>query len=199
MKKAKVYSHAQLRINFPDGSYLSCKFHPSETIAVLKQVVQSAFLDELRPRLLFDIYVAPPRRILNDEETLTEEGLVPAAKVHVSWKVNGAPAVGAPAGSVLRRELFRDHVDVTSGGGQASFPDAKNLVGNSEARKVVGGGSKGSASRDLDGTGSGGREEELMQRMMGKKKGFFGKKGGASSGGGSLGNGGNGKPKWFKG
>ena len=55
-----------------------------------------AFHPSLAQSLEFDLYVAPPRRLLNDAKTLAEEELVPAAKIHVSWKAGGSLAGVVP-------------------------------------------------------------------------------------------------------
>lgn len=173
MKKAKVYSHAQIRVNFPDGTHLHAKFLPREKVAALRSVIESAFEDSLSPSLEFDLYVAPPRRLLIDTNTLEEEELVPAAKIHVSWKVGAAP-VGGTAGCFVRPELF-------AGGnaGTSAFPDAKPVLKEKKAPEK----SKG--------------EDLLMQRMLGKKVGL-GRKSSSSDGGGNAQKK-SGKPKWFKG
>eukprot|EP00978_Attheya_sp_CCMP212_P003562 scaffold7467_cov39-Attheya_sp.AAC.1 len=93
MKKSKVYSHVQLRINFSDGSYVTGKFLPKETLETVRQVLLKEVLivSSSDSSYAFDLYVAPPRRKLDWSKTLQQEGLVPAAKLHVSWKVGGAP------------------------------------------------------------------------------------------------------------
>jgi tether containing UBX domain for GLUT4 len=186
MKKAKVYSHAQIRVNFPDGTHLHAKFLPREKVAALRSVIESAFEDSLSPSLEFDLYVAPPRRLLIDTNTLEEEELVPAAKIHVSWKVGAAP-VGDTAGCFVRSELF-------AGGnaGTSAFPDAKPVLKEKKAPEK----SKGrDDSNGNDGAQS--KEDLLMQRMLGKKVGL-GRKSSSSDGGGN-GQKKSGKPKWFKG
>ncbi|KAL7540700.1 hypothetical protein ACHAWF_006759 [Thalassiosira exigua] len=169
----QVYSHAQIRVNFPDGTHLHAKFLPREKVAALRSVIESAFEDSLSPSLEFDLYVAPPRRLLIDTNTLEEEELVPAAKIHVSWKVGAAP-VGGTAGCFVRPELF-------AGGnaGTSAFPDAKPVLKEKKAPEK----SKG--------------EDLLMQRMLGKNVGL-GRKSSSSDGGGNAQKK-SGKPKWFKG
>jgi len=188
MKKTKVYSHALLKIHFPDGARIEAKFLPTENIATVKTIVLSTFLPE--HLFQFDLFIAPPRRILADNKSLREEGLVPAAKIHVSW-INGAsPAPGSPPGSYLRQSLFQFYSAVSCG--NAAFPASVGLT------------DKGKTAQEGDATkGKASREEELMQRMLGKRKGLgpgLGKKidKGTSEGGGDK-KGSAGKPKWFKG
>ena len=182
MKKAKVYSHAQIRINFPDGKHLHAKFLPSENISSIRSVIKSACEPSLAVSLDFDLYVAPPRRLLNDSKTLTEEELVPAAKIHISWKVGASPI-----GDYLLDELF-------SGGSVSAFPDAKPVVRQQSTTAT-------SIGVDSNIAGSGvavpSKEELLMQRMLGKSTGLLsGKKksGDSDKDDGKK----NGKPKWLK-
>lgn len=184
MKKAKAYSHAQIRVNFPDGTHLHAKFLPREKVSAVRSVIKSAF--QPAQSLDFDLYVAPPRRLLDDTKTLVDEELVPAAKIHVSWKVGASP-VGAAAGCYLRDELF-------SGGNSnaSAFPDAKPVVKDSKASANL-------KRKDSTNSNNGGpsKEDILMQRMLGKKPGLFGKK--SSSSDKDESKKGGGKPKWFKG
>ena len=101
LKQSKVYTFAQLRICFPDGHSLSCRFHPTESIESVKYVVRGALLSHSLSE--FDLYVAPPRKVLQDSSTILNEGLVPAARVHVSWKGSSGPIAGS---SFIRPELF---------------------------------------------------------------------------------------------
>ena len=178
LKKQKVYSHVQLRIQFPDGSSLEAKFLPKETVATVKEVILSAFV---MTAFDFELYVAPPRRQLEMGSTLESEGLVPAAKVFVSWKVNRAPTKAAPVGSFMKPELFRHQA------GQA-FPAAQSLLESKKAAPK-----KKAASKEVKKSS---REEDMLKRMMGGKGGLGGsnrrntKKDDKGSGGG--------KPKWFR-
>jgi len=184
MKKAKVYSHAQIRVNFPDGSNLHAKFLPREKVSSIRSVIKSAFQPSLVESLDFDLYVAPPRRLLDKTKRLDEEELVPAAKIHVSWKVGGSPS-----GSYLRNELF------SGGSNMAAFPDAKPIV---KQKQSVAASAK--ANGGISGGGGPSKEELMMQKMLGKKPGLFGGK--KSSSGDSNKDDtkkGGGKPKWFKG
>eukprot|EP00804_Cyclotella_cryptica_P013564 CCRYP_012914-RA/>CCRYP_012914-RA protein AED:0.01 eAED:0.01 QI:1246/1/1/1/1/1/2/73/253 len=181
MKKAKVYSHAQIRINFPDGTHLHGKFLPSETISTVRAIIRSSFSTHCQSD--FDLYVAPPRRLLNDSKTLEEEELVPAAKIHVSWK--SSLGNNLAAGAFLKSELFRV-ADIV----ESSFPEAKPIVPEKNAPLSV-------SSSNVGNDEGPSKEEVLMARMMGK--GLFGAKTskGPSGGGGDLGDK-KGKPKWFK-
>mmetsp|Transcript_28327 Transcript_28327/g.59996 ORF Transcript_28327/g.59996 Transcript_28327/m.59996 type:complete len:659 (+) Transcript_28327:119-2095(+) len=189
MKKAKVYSHAQIRVNFPEGTHLHAKFLPREKVSSIRTIIQSAFQPSLAQTLRFDLYVAPPRRLLKDGNTLEEEGLVPAAKIHVSWKAGASP-VGGAMGYYLRDELF-------AGGKNAAsvFPDAKPIV--KEKRALAKSNGTGNSSNN-DSGGAPSKEDLLMQRMLGKKPGLLGRK--SSSGGASQDEAKKkgGKPNWFK-
>jgi len=100
-KHSTVYKYAQLRICFPDGHSLSCRFHPTETIESVKDFVRDAMSSHSLPE--FDLYVSSPGEVLQDSSTILNEGLVPAARVHVSWKGSSGPIAGS---SFIRPELF---------------------------------------------------------------------------------------------
>ena len=161
-------------------------------MSTIRSVIQSSFHASLAKALDFDLYVAPPRRLLNDAKTLEEEELVPAAKIHVSWKVGGSPPDGV-AGSYLREELF------VAGEGKEGpttvFPDAKPVL---EERKTP----VESVGKDnVIGSNAPSKEDILMQRMLGKSVGLLG---GGKSSCSSKDTSDNkaskdGKPKWFKG
>ncbi len=190
MKNAKVYSHAQLKICFPDGSWIEAKFLPNENIGVVKNVVFSTFCPEHATSFQFDLYIAPPRRILADRRSLKEEGLVPAAKIHVSWKNGAGPLPNSPPGSYLQRQLYQNAA-ISSGSGE--FPSSVAVLDSANKKEKS---SKGKEKSDGKAT----KEDELMQRMLGKRKGLLGSGVGKNVGSGN--DGGKklpGKPKWFKG
>lgn len=174
LKKQKVYSHAQIRVQFSDGSALEAKFLPKEPISVIKAVVKESLVLASSD---FDLYVAPPRRKLNEAMTLEEQGLVPAAKIFLSWKVDCAPEKGSPVGSFLKPELFRP-------GGEPAYPSAKSVVpAEGDARTA-----KKSKGVD-DGVSKPDREDELLRRMLGK--------GGLGGKPKTVKPSDSGKPKWF--
>ena len=199
MKKAKVYTHATLRVGFADGCWITAKFLPSETVEAVKTVLrEECFREDVAGTLDFDLYVAPPRRKLDGSKRLDAEGLVPAARVHVSWKVGGTPpaqAKGQPPGSYLREELFQNN----GGAGQtdynaAAFPNAQKLVEDDDkkegGKKRPAGNGAGSAAASAES-----REEALMARMLGKKPGLLGGRSGGDAGKKKSSSS---KPKWFK-
>lgn len=144
MKKTKVYASAILRIQFPDGSVLSAKFLPKEGIDIVRNVVLECLSV---PNLDFDLYVSPPRRKLDFTKTLQDEGLVPAAKVFVSWKA--APPNNCAVGEFLDPDLFK----VAS----VVFPEGLALVDESR---------KSPTQKAISG------EEDLLRRMMGGSGGI---------------------------
>lgn len=178
LKKKKIYSHAQLRIQFPDGTILEAKFLPKERISLVKKVIQEECL--MRASAYdFDLYVAPPRRKLEEKETLEAQGLVPAAKVFLSWKGGAAPPKSAPVGTFLQSQLFREDA-------KPAYPSARALVDGEVQEPDA---QQPTAKKTKPDKAS--REEEMVRRMMGQGGGLGGgaKKGGKPS---------SGKPKWFK-
>lgn len=169
LQKRKVYSHAQIRISFSDGSSLSAKFLPNESIATIKDQVQSALLPEIRSKCDFDLYITPPRHILESSKSLMEEGLVPAAKVFVSWKQGKSPPViESEPGSFLMKHLFRAPGN-PSDCNSCQFPESRNVVPKSVDKVKI---TTTSNSRNVAQSSSTTREEEMVRRMLGKKTGF---------------------------
>lgn len=174
MKKQKVYSHTQLRICFPDGSSLSARFLPCEKISTVKELVQSALTADFQTEP-FDLYITPPRMVLNDLRSLADEQLVPAAKLHVSWKRSTA-ATKSGQEDCIQSVFFR------SKDTDMSYPGAKSVADElaaAEARNKP----KQSAKKIS--------EDDMIRRMMGQSKSF-------GSGGNSAKSSKSGKPKWFK-
>lgn len=149
LKKTKVYSHAALTIQFPDGCKLQGKFLPNETIETVRKTIQEDCLDSSSRQ--FDLYMTPPRRLLPPKSTLQQEGLVPAAKIFVSWKNSSTPTTT----SYLQAHLFQnDNAPV-------EFPSAKPVVVAQEVKTAPEPSAKKPVSQKED------REEELLRRMLG--------------------------------
>eukprot|EP00979_Chaetoceros_neogracilis_P005930 scaffold1152_cov237-Chaetoceros_neogracile.AAC.1 len=143
-----------------------------------------------------------------DERKQLEEGgfrtksmrLVPAAKVHVSWK--SGPMQGSP-GFYLQPRFFQSSTSTKIG--TTAFPDSIGLEDTHNVQKNGMQSVQGGADDKVS------KEEELIQRMLGKRKGLglgFGKKKGLSVESGSeditdkpesKNKGSASKPKWFKG
>mmetsp|Transcript_30034 Transcript_30034/g.36624 ORF Transcript_30034/g.36624 Transcript_30034/m.36624 type:complete len:445 (+) Transcript_30034:152-1486(+) len=174
IKKQKVYSHTLLKINFPCGHVLTGKFLPREKLITVKGVIRECLVHS-DGRWDFDLYVVPPRRVLDGKKTLAEEDLVPAAKVFVSWKEPGGPP---PGSRFLNGVLFRNN---GGDGANQLFPDGQNVAEDKGDKKKK---EAGGAKRN---------EEELINRMMGKGGGGL-KSTGKKKSGRKLG----GMPKWFK-
>lgn len=86
LKTTNVYSHTQLVIQFSDGIQIKVNFLLQETIqTVIEEMQQHVLLADasLPP---FQLYITPPRQRLEPTKTLLDLGLVPAAKIYVSWK-----------------------------------------------------------------------------------------------------------------
>ena len=126
---------------------------------------------------------------------MQEEGLVPAAKIHVSWIIGAGPVKGSPPGSYLQRQFYQN---VAISSGNAAFPASVGLMDSNKGTSSSG--KKGGKAGGLNNQES--REEELMQRMLGKRKGLLGLGKGKDNGNAKSQDGGkkgSGKPKWFKG
>jgi hypothetical protein len=198
LKKARVNSHTVLTLQFDDGCRLSGRFLPGET---LRQVRQAVVDECLAQPVEFDLVVTPPRRVLGLSQTLHQEGLVPAAKVVVSWKVPQAQR-GSRPGWYLKPEVFAASNDTISSSGGPAFPDSKPLVDPSaEGEDQTDAAPDAASSQKPPPTES--REDALLRRMMGGGGGGGGgrKPGPSSSSGAPAGapKPDEKKPRWFKG
>jgi len=188
LKKAKVYSHAQLRIQCSNGSYISCKCLPTERVSTVVSLIANCCLVTTPTSVsALELYVTPPRRRLQPHKTLLDEGLVPAAKIFVSSSNDEL---------TIRPELFVHHHDATTTTTtmSSSFPQATPLV-QDEAKKKQ----DNTSSNTTAATKKPSKEEMLMRRMMGGKAPMRG-----GGGGGKRKDddddekGSKGAPKWFK-
>ena len=199
LKKQKVYTHAILTIQFPDGTKLQGRFLPAEKLLA---VHESLRVDCLKPEveyLAFDLYITPPKQILSPNVTLQDMDLVPAAKVFFAWKPTTQAAtthiLASSAESYLRPNIFvRPNTSFTA---STAFPTAVPVISNNflESSKPSTDAS-GAASKPVPTATS--KEDELLRRMMGGGSGKLGKSSNFEKSTDSDKKQ-NSKPKWFKG
>lgn len=88
LRKTKLYSHAVLAIQFPDGCILKGNFAP---LTLMETVTQAVLEEALRPISsdvpILELYTTPPRTVAPKDKTLQELQFVPAVKLFVSWKL----------------------------------------------------------------------------------------------------------------
>ncbi|OEU09746.1 hypothetical protein FRACYDRAFT_194726 [Fragilariopsis cylindrus CCMP1102] len=92
IKKSKVYSHTQLAITFPDGIIVKANFSTTEKLSmVMKGIIEHVLFSNTDTITFpkFELYISPPRTILDPTQSLKKLGLVPAAKIYVSWNSPG--------------------------------------------------------------------------------------------------------------
>ena len=128
LEKLRVYDVAVVKVQFHDRTVLSARFHPREPLAALYAVVRGVL--DAPHAADFSLFVAPPKRPLDEESraSLLDEGLVPAAKVFVSW------ARGPPTGDFLNA-ASRALVDAE--GRDEAFPEAKAVAPEKQARAAA--------------------------------------------------------------
>merc|ERR1711939_668635 len=116
-------------------------FLPKDTLQTVKdELASSVFVDSsggggggASVPNDYELYVTPPRTILDPSSTLQALGLVPASKIYVSWKTPlSPPPLGAgsgggslPSGWYVRQSLFDTNTVTTT-----SLP-ASEVVGES--------------------------------------------------------------------
>eukprot|EP00980_Cylindrotheca_fusiformis_P020486 scaffold7542_cov113-Cylindrotheca_fusiformis.AAC.2 len=166
IKKQKVYSHTLLAITFPDGCVCKGQFLPAESVQTVIESIQTDLLIPEKRQESFDLYMTPPRTKLLAHQTLVELGLVPAAKVYVSWKSPGFSKGGTIA-SYLNPALLQ--------GGSSNGPELPSAV-------PVVGGEDVAMQQDKSKATSGSavannakrkktkseRQADMLKRMMGK-------------------------------
>lgn len=167
LMNTKVYSHTQVRIDFPEGSWLSAKFQPHEKVALIKKTLQSIFRIEYS-ELPFDLYITPPKRILIDGKSLTDEGLVPVAKLRFTWK-DGSNVLT----SYIRPEFFCTQL-MGSAYHESILIVESNSTNNSNMKAISTADEKrGESNAGADPS----KEDELVRRMLGKQSSILRPKG----------------------
>jgi hypothetical protein len=165
LKKQKVYSHTLLAISFPDGCVCKGQFLPTETIQTVMESIQQGLLSSDKRQERFELYMTPPRSKLLPPQTLQALGLVPAAKVYISWNTPGN--LKGPVGSYLNPTLFQTNGDSSGPALPSSVPVTE---GDEDAAKRQ----KNSASSSTDVSAAkrkktkAERQAEMLKRMIGK-------------------------------
>lgn len=157
LKKKKVYSHTVLAISFPDGYIVKGNFWPREKVSA---VIQSLLSDVLVEGAMdFDLYITPPRTKLEPSKTLEELNLIPAAKIHVSWK---APMPQREEGWYIVKAL------TANDGAKKSLPEAVSLETDEKTKD----GSISRAGKSLVSSkpkkSKADKEADLLKKMMGR-------------------------------
>lgn len=134
IKRTKVYSHVAVRIQCPDGTQLTGKFLPSETVGLVATAIRRECFSKSHNSKNeeqdweFDLYVTPPRRLLPPNLSLTEAGLVPAAKIFLSWNTTAPPNNSRDASTWLNPELVAKSIHACTGRDiNNTKPDAPSL------------------------------------------------------------------------
>ena len=166
LKKEKVYSHVTLTIQFPSGHSVRGQFLPKETVQTVVESLQKDCLIATSAQVAnentacIDLYVTPPRRLLGLNQTLQQEGLVPAAKVFASWKKGCGPRGNNE--SFLHSHLFPEKSSEPT----PSFPTGE-AVAKQQEQKEDGAKVAATTSTKKPAKKKGDREEDLLKRMMG--------------------------------
>lgn len=148
-----MYPFAVCRFQFQDGSALYGRFRTTETISVMKSVVSSCLTsDDGNDGSSIELYVAPPRRSLDEWKTLAQEGLVPSSKIYVQ------------GGRTIKPELFDAEVVAEGFGVEGVLVKDDGKGEKNDSAKAKG--------KDSDeGTAKKGptKEERMLAKMMGKR------------------------------
>ncbi len=172
LKKTKVYSHTQLAIHFPDGISVRANFATKEKLlAVMDGLTNEVlFSTETLPLPPFELYQTPPRRVLGNTESLQSLGLVPAAKVYVSWKQPLPKLAGAGNAWYIKPEVLGGNSTSESAPAlptsvpvlQSESDKAKSSTGDANSNNNNNTAVKRKKTRAE-------KEAEMMKRMLGKR------------------------------
>ena len=81
-RKLSEFRRCILRVQFPDRHIVQCVFLSGETVAQVKSFLAETVLsDGEKP---FDLFITPPKTVLQESDTLLDAGCVPSAVVHVA-------------------------------------------------------------------------------------------------------------------
>jgi hypothetical protein len=180
LKKTNVYSHTQLAIQFPNAVVVKANFLPQETIqAVMDGLRQSVLIENIDPPT-FDLYITPPKQLLEPTKTLDEMGLVPAAKIYVSWRQqwqNSPPPIMTSDSIAwfVRPALLRQSCNQRGPAMPKSIPVVSTDDGNhnqDDDKKPAAASSSSSSSTNATANkrqkSKAEKEANLLARMMGK-------------------------------
>ena len=190
LQKHKVYGETVLKIHFPDGSGVSGHFAPATT--TIAQVIQSLFQDVLMEGIfstsiadtsnhinhttskMLQLFTTPPRTVLDPSKTLEQLQLIPAAKVHVQWKVP-LTSPNPRKGWFIRDDCFVTNADPRVAlQGLSGLPQGVALVGNEEGNTIATPTTDGSTGLSMTSGPAKKKQNKvdkealLLQRMMGK-------------------------------
>ncbi|RZC74555.1 hypothetical protein C5167_050035 [Papaver somniferum] len=103
-RRARI-TKAIIRIRFPDNYTLEVKFHPSETLQSLIDLLQKVVS---RPELPFYIYTTPPKKQVKDmSQDFYSAGFAPGAIVYFSYDLPmGDDSANANLGSFLQDDIL---------------------------------------------------------------------------------------------
>ena len=190
LQKHKVYGETVLKIHFPDGSGVAGHFAPATT--TIRQVIQSLLQEVLMEgmfstsitdksnhishteSMLLQLFTTPPRTVLDPSKTLEQLQLIPAAKIHVQWRLP-LTSPNSRKGWFIRDDCFVANADASVAlHGRSGLPQGVALVGNVEENTIVTPTAEGSTGLSMTSGHAKKKQNKvdkealLLQRMMGK-------------------------------
>jgi hypothetical protein len=167
LKKANVYSHTQLAIQFPNALVVKANFLPQETVrVVMDELRQHVFAQEHAASLPpFELYITPPRQLIEPNKKLHEIGLVPAAKVYVSWKQPLQPSTDDDSAWFVRPELLQSK---QKGPAMPISMAVLSKDTNEDAKKPAAASAPAADTNKKPKKTNADKEANLLARMMGK-------------------------------
>lgn len=109
-EEAQAGQPAHIIVELPDGYCLQTSLQGGDSLALLHGLVERALLPDLSDR--FSLFLTPPKtpvQTRGSEVTLSAAGLLPAARLHVSFP-SGTTASSAQEGPVVLGAYLRPEV-----------------------------------------------------------------------------------------
>ncbi|XP_033625124.1 UBX domain-containing protein 6-like [Asterias rubens] len=103
-KNLRRYRYALIRVRFPDGILLQGTFHATEKLSALFEFTRNMLVNDWQPFVLTD---ATGRKFSEENCSLAELRLAPAAVVNFSWDAAIMAEITAAQGTVQQKEFLK--------------------------------------------------------------------------------------------
>lgn len=137
LQKAKVYTSTLLRVQLPDRTVLQAHFSPLEPVSALHEWARSCIKprESDGSRIPFYLMTTPPPTVVPEQEdrTLAEAGLQPAALVYLVWgeapdRKTPTEACPTDPATYLTPEMYATSSDNAAAAAAEAFPASATLV-----------------------------------------------------------------------
>ncbi|XP_072019966.1 UBX domain-containing protein 6-like [Amphiura filiformis] len=106
-KRMRRYRYCLLRIRFPDGVLLQGTFHARDKVSSVMEFVRNQLVNDWQPFVLSE---AGGHKLTEENSTLAELKLTPAAMLNFAWDATIMAEIAASQGSVQETEYLKPEV-----------------------------------------------------------------------------------------